>query len=312
MRSGPSDANRAETDATSPGPRGVHVWVESDHPDDVPFMFEAGRKRAPGALASSVLVHAAAAGIILLGLHFQAPATSQDNNTPVQKLPQGIVWLVTPGPGGGGGGGGNGMKAPPRRAELPGRDRLTLPAAKPKPVVIAPQVARPEPAVAQVPQLSIDALRTAQGTEMVVGTLDGVPGSVSQGPGTGGGAGTGNGNGVGPGTGPGLGPGSGGGEGGGPRGPGSGVEDPRPIYQPKPEYTAAAMQAKIQGVALVECVVLTDGTVGQPRIVRSLDGRFGLDDEAIKCARKWRFIPARRRGQPVAMLVNIEVTFSLR
>lgn len=292
--------------------RHLHVWVESEHPDEVAFMFEGGKRRAPGALVSSAILHATAAAIVLFGLHFEAPAKPQDQPVVVRQVPQGIVWLVSPGPEGGGGGGGNGMKAPPRRAESPGRDHMTVPAARPKPVVIAPQVAVNQPPAAAIPQLAIDALTLARGIEPVVGTLDGVPGGTSQGPGIGGGAGTGNGTGVGPGLGPGLGPGSGGGEGGGPRGPGAGTENPKPIYQPKPEYTAEAMQAKVQGVALVECTVLTDGTVANPHIIRSLDSRFGLDQEALKCARKWRFIPARLRGQPVAMLVNIEVTFALR
>ena len=54
-----------------------------------------------------------------------------------------------------------------------------------------------------------------QGTEQIVGALQGVPdpSSTSQGSGTGGGAGTGRGTGIGPGTGSGLGPGSGGGHG---------------------------------------------------------------------------------------------------
>ncbi len=290
----------------------LHVWVETRHPDDVAFLFERGRRRAPGALVSSVLLHAAVAVLVLVGLRFQPRTVPADQPAVRQQPPQGIVWLVSPGPGGGGGGGGNGMKAPPRKAEMPGKDQLTVPVVKPKPVVIAPQVVRTEPATPTLPQLDIDAVATARGTIAMIGTLDGVPGSTSQGPGTGGGAGTGNGTGIGPGVGPGLGPGSGGGEGGGPRGPGSGTEDPVPIYQPKPEYTAQAMQAKIQGVALVECVVKTDGTVTDPHVIRSLDAHFGLDEEALRCARKWRFIPARRRGQPVPMLVNIEVTFSLR
>ena len=42
-----------------------------------------------------------------------------------------IVWLTEPGPGGGGGGGGNKMKEPPRIAELPGKDKITVPVEKP-------------------------------------------------------------------------------------------------------------------------------------------------------------------------------------
>ena len=187
-----------------------------------------------------------------------------------------------------------------------------MPAAKPTPVVIAAQVSpRNQPPLPDIPQLDIDALALAHGTQPVVGTLDGVPGGLSQGPGTGGGAGDGNGRGIGPGTGNGLGPGSDGGFGGGPRQPGAGVEDPQPIYQPKPEYTAEAMKAKIQGTAVIECVVMPDGSVSNPHIVRSLDARYGLDLQAIRAAAKWRFIPARQHGQPVAMLVAIELTFML-
>jgi TonB family protein len=80
----------------------------------------------------------------------------------------------------------------------------------------------------------------------------------------------------------------------------------------KPAYTAEAMRAKIQGTVIVECVVLPDGTVGDVQVVKSLDPTFGLDQEAVKAAKQWRFIPGRRNGQPVAVLITIELTFTLR
>ena len=79
----------------------------------------------------------------------------------------------------------------------------------------------------------------------------------------------------------------------------------------KPSYTAEAMRAKIQGVVMVEAVVMPDGGVGQ--VPCSLvDPTFGLDQEAIKAVRKWRFAPGTRFGQPVPVLVEIELTFTLR
>ena len=72
------------------------------------------------------------------------------------------------------------------------------------------------------------------------------------------------------------------------------------------------MRAKVQGVALVECVVMPDGTVSNAHIVKSLDSVFGLDQEAIKAARLWRFVPGKRFGQPVPVIVTIELTFTLR
>jgi TonB family protein len=117
---------------------------------------------------------------------------------------------------------------------------------------------------------------------------------------------------MGPGQGSGLGPGSGGGFGGGAYRPGSGIDIPVLIREVKPLYTPDALRAKIQGVVLLEAVVQPDGTVGDVQIVRSLDPVFGLDQEAIKAARQWRFIPGKRQGLPVPVLVTIELTFTLR
>ena len=109
-----------------------------------------------------------------------------------------------------------------------------------------------------------------------------------------------------------MGPGFGGGTGGGAYRPGNGVETPKLLTEVKPQYTAQAMRAKIQGTVLLECVVLPDGTVSNIKVVRSLDSAFGLDQEAIKALRNWRFAPGTRMGQNVAVLVTVELTFSLR
>ena len=76
--------------------------------------------------------------------------------------------------------------------------------------------------------------------------------------------------------------------------------------------TADAMRAKVQGSVWLECIVLPDGTVGDVRITRSLDSRFGLDQEAIAAARRWRFKPGLLNGRPVPVAITIELTFSLR
>ena len=58
------------------------------------------------------------------------------------------------------------------------------------------------------------------------------------------------------------------------------------------------MRAKIQGISLLSGIVAVDGTLQDIRIARSLDGTFGLDQEAIKCVRQWRFRPAPSRARP--------------
>jgi TonB family protein len=142
----------------------------------------------------------------------------------------------------------------------------------------------------------------------VPGDITGLPSAPLGGTGGGGGSGTG----VGGGKGSGIGPGEGGGTGGGVYRPGSGIVNPRIVREVKPQYTADAMLAKVQGTVLLECVVLPDGTMGRVEVVRSLDPTFGLDQEAIKAARQWRFVPGTRFGEAVAVLVTIELAFTLR
>jgi protein TonB len=226
------------------------------------------------------------------------------------RMPSEIVWIATPGPGGGGGGGGNRMPDPPRKAEAPGKDKITVPAAKPPKVT-------PDPPkqVAETPPLTIPAQPMTTGVVEVPGMLANVPTmpTVSQGAGTGGGAGRGRGTGVGPGQGSGLGPGYGGNFGGGAARPGNGISSPRLIKEVKPNYTADAMRAKIQGVVTLEAVVLADGSVGPVRVTRSLDPNFGLDQEAERTVKLWRFEPGTNRlGERVPVLVEIEMTFTLR
>jgi len=263
-----------------------------------PFLIGGQREnRVGGAMTISMLGHAAVVGAVLLFLQFGPPVT--------EVLPDvrdlGIVWLPIEGPGGGGGGG-NESPEPPRKAETPGREKIAVPTERP-PDIKKPQLEAPEP---QEIKLTIPAVAQNSGEINLPGTLDGL--SAPDLSSTGSGRGTG----AGPGTGSGLGPGSGGGTGGGVFRPGAGISIPKPIREVKPQYTAEAMRAKIQGEVWLEAVVMPDGSVGQVSVVRSLDSSFGLDMEAIKAARQWRFQPGTRFGQPVPVLVTISMTFTLR
>ena len=162
--------------------------------------------------------------------------------------------------------------------------------------------------------MRLSALPMAAAQQTRAGLLEGLMARSlnSAGSGTGGGAGQGDGGGIGPGQGDGLGPGQGGGTGGGVYRPGNGVESPQLLREVTPKYTAEAMRAKVQGVVLIQAVVLPDGTVGDVTVLRSLDRNFGLDEEAIKAAKRWRFRSGTRFGEPVAVLVTIELTFTLR
>jgi TonB family protein len=134
-------------------------------------------------------------------------------------------------------------------------------------------------------------------------------GPLSNGTGSGGGIGSGFGGGVGSGEGSGVGPGSGGGIGGGVFRVGGGISVPRAIYDPDPEYSEEARNAKYQGTVVLQIVAGADGLPRDIQIRRSLG--LGLDEKAIEAVKKWRFEPAKKDGRAVAVLVNIEVNFRL-
>lgn len=278
---------------------GGPLHVLADRPAEVRFLFEQRERRAGGAAGASVLVHAVL-GVLAFALAHYGPRPAASDSVP-DRLPRDIVWLAEPGPGGGGGG--SASPEPPRRAELPGRDPITVPVQKPPEVVPDPPQDEPPPEM----DFTIPAQTMASAELVIPGVLDTTAPTLPVG-----GGGTGRGTGIGSGQGSGLGPGYGGGTGGGAYRPGSGVTLPRVIREVKPQYTADAMRAKVQGTVLLECIVQVDGTVSDVQIVRSLDPVFGLDQEAVKAARQWRFVPGTRFGQPVPVIVSIELSFTLR
>lgn len=129
--------------------------------------------------------------------------------------------------------------------------------------------------------------------------------------GTGGNSGMGSyhGTGIGPGGGPGFGSGTNGGCCNGIFHPGNGVTGPRAIYDPDPEYSEEARKAKYQGTVILAIVVDPSGHPRDVRVARSLG--LGLDEKAIEAVQKWKFAPGVKDGVPVAVQVNVEVSFRL-
>lgn len=98
--------------------------------------------------------------------------------------------------------------------------------------------------------------------------------------------------------------------GGGPYRPGSGVTPPRLLREVRADYTDEARRANLTGEVLLEIVVRRDGRVGEVRVLRRLGA--GLDEQAVRAVRQWRFEPARLKGEPVDVIVEVSVEFTLR
>jgi TonB family protein len=137
------------------------------------------------------------------------------------------------------------------------------------------------------------------------------PGAAGgRGEGTGGGFGSGSGGGIGDGSGTGVGPGAGGGTGGGVYRPGGGVSPPVVVKQVRPRYPEEAMRSGLQGSVALDVIVRSNGRPDIVRIARSID-RGALDREAERAVKEWRFLPGRRNGVPVDVLVTVQVDFVL-
>jgi TonB family protein len=93
---------------------------------------------------------------------------------------------------------------------------------------------------------------------------------------------------------------------------GDGVSLPAIVREVKPKYTAAAMQAKIQGSVWLGCVVSETGDVVDVKVTKSLDTEYGLDQAAIDAAQQWKFKPGSKDGKPVAVFITLELTFTLK
>ncbi len=290
----------------------LSILPDTFAPKDILFRVGTVRDRMGGSFAASIGSHVVGFGLLALLISL-APERALNLVEFNRDNYDGIVWIPEEGPGGGGGGGGNESLEIPRPVQLEGPDEtdFSVPV-EPEPDFVEPEI---EPETVDLSKLNIPAVSMAAALETLPGTMDDIDAareSLSQGSGSGGGGGTGTGTGVGPGEGAGLGPGTGGGVGGGVYRPGSGIVNPQPLFRAKPEYTSEAMRAQVQGEVWLEIVVLPDGTVGDVTITRSLDRVFGLDDEAIKAARQWRFKPGTRFGEPVAVMVGIALEFNLR
>jgi periplasmic protein TonB len=206
---------------------------------------------------------------------------------------------------GGGGGGGDRDKFQAPKGKLP---KLAMEQITPPAMVVRndhPKLTA-EPTVVVPPQIKL-AMNSLPNLGDPMSKLPSGP--PSNGIGSGGGIGSGSGGGVGSGQGPGVGPGRGGGIGGGVFRVGGGVSAPRPISTPDPEYSEEARKAKYQGTCVLWLVVGPDGKPRDIRIARSLG--LGLDEKAVEAVKRWMFEPALKDGRPVAVQINVEVSFRL-
>lgn len=86
---------------------------------------------------------------------------------------------------------------------------------------------------------------------------------------------------------------------------------PVPISMPQPPYTQEARADRVQGTMSWTAVVGCDGKILHMHEDTKPLGH-ALEDGARRALKQWTFKPARRKGQPVAVRLHIEVDYRLR
>jgi TonB family protein len=89
-----------------------------------------------------------------------------------------------------------------------------------------------------------------------------------------------------------------------------GVTLPKVLKEVKPQYTREALDAGVGGQVKLQAIVTASGDVADARVLQSLEP--SLDNQALRALREWRFAPGTRNGQPAAIAVGIEMTFTVK
>jgi protein TonB len=292
-------------DCLKPSPRGA----PSPEPGDLAARWKTGSRGLWQSQALSLAIYCGGLALIFFTIskpHANAPETppvittliAPDSSEYARRLPAGGDLAQ------GGGGGGKRSALPVTTGKAPKFTLVQLaPPSRPQNIpstLVADASLLGDPAV-QFPSPNLS------------GYGDPLSGLMndSDGTGRGGGMGDGQGTGLGSGFGPGLGPGRDGGVGGKTFQAGrSGVGFPSCAYCPDAKYSEDARRAKFQGVVVLQIVVTADGHADDIEIVSGPG--LGLEEEAIKAVKTWRFQAALGPGRkPVATRIAIEVQFRL-
>jgi periplasmic protein TonB len=96
------------------------------------------------------------------------------------------------------------------------------------------------------------------------------------------------------------------------RGPvriGGQIQAPTLIHRVEPYYPPTAVDARLQGLVILEAIVDRDGNVAEVKVLRSASAL--LDREAILAVKQWRYSPLVLNGQRERFVLTVMLSFHL-
>lgn len=89
---------------------------------------------------------------------------------------------------------------------------------------------------------------------------------------------------------------------------GTGVQAAKLFFGPKPAYPQLARAARVQGVVKLRAIIAQDGVI---RNLQVMSGPPLLVNAAMQAVQQWRYRPTLLNGEPVEVITEIDVNFSL-
>lgn len=87
------------------------------------------------------------------------------------------------------------------------------------------------------------------------------------------------------------------------------VTPPSPVYTPEAPYGVEARYLRFSGTVVLRFTVDKTGHVSHVTIVKPAG--LGLDDQAVKTVRTWRFRPGQLNGKPISVPLTVNCSFNL-
>ncbi|AUX23473.1 biopolymer transporter TonB [Sorangium cellulosum] len=86
---------------------------------------------------------------------------------------------------------------------------------------------------------------------------------------------------------------------------GAGMNRPSRVAGREPQYTREALAARVEGLAIVKCVIKVDGTLSGCRMIKSIPH---MDREILAALATHRYTPVMYQGRPV----SVDYVFNIR
>jgi protein TonB len=87
------------------------------------------------------------------------------------------------------------------------------------------------------------------------------------------------------------------------------IQAPTLIHRVEPFYPSTAVDARLQGMVILEAIIDRDGTVAEVKVLRSANTL--LDREAVIAVKQWRYSPLVLNGQRERFVLTVMLSFNL-